>query len=117
MTAQQSLQCCYPDSACLGEEMQLHCATGNAGKQRLGFRVKCLLRSDIFRAYCVVILMLKHLQHVWLGDTGDEKGEQRRQSHHAVHTPALFTFSHMRHRALGVVNILKAALCALHSYH
>jgi len=90
--------------------MQLHCAKGNAGKWRLGFCIKCLLRSYVFGAYCMAVLILKDLQHVWLEDTGDKKGDQCLQSHHAVSTPALFSLSHMRHSALGVVKILKAAL-------
>lgn len=54
-------------------------------------------------------------QHVWLGDRGEDKGDQCLQSHHAVSTPAHFSFSQIRHRALGIANILKAALSVPYS--
>lgn len=95
---------------CRAEEIHPYCAMGNAGKHRLRLCVKCRLRSDVARVYCVLILMLKHLQHIWLGDRGEEKGDQHLQSHHTVSTPARFSFSQIRDRALGIVNNLKAAL-------
>lgn len=88
---------------------------GNAGRHRLRLCVKCLLRSDVARVYCVLILMLKHLQHIWHGNRGEEKGDQCLQSHYAVSTPAPFSFSQIRHRALGIANVLKAALSVLYT--
>lgn len=50
------------------------------------------------------------IQHIWVGDRGKEKGDQCLQSHHAVSTPACFSFSQVRHRALGIADIPKAVL-------
>lgn len=69
--------------------------------------VLCPLRSDVARVYCVLIVMLKHLQYIWPGDRGEEEGHQCLQSHHAVSTPACFSFSQIRHRVWAQQTFLK----------